>query len=329
MLHIVNGESTAGTLRQSAVQGEMFSFRDALICGPTPAGVAGAEWRRTRARHLSEDYDDAREECEKRLLEQEQWLSSFSVHDVVVLWFEHDLFCQVNLLYLLDWFAQAPLGKTHLSLINIGVFPGKGDFRGLGELSAAELASLFPARQAVTRRELDLGVSAWRAYCSADPTAIEALLQADTTPQPFLKTALRAHLRRFPSLKNGLGCIENRSLELIDQGLRCFIDLFPRFGSTEPVYGLGDAQFWTTLKRLANASTPLVSVKGSQTTGPLDSDAIGKIGFELTDSGRAVLKGEADFVELNGIDRWLGGVHLSGHGNLWRWDSQAEKLALA
>ena len=37
------------------------------------------------------------------------------------------------------------------------------------------------------------------------------------------------------------------------------------------------------------------------------------------------LRGTANFVALNGIDRWLGGVHLSDT-NLWRWDEQKKEI---
>ena len=110
MLHILNGGSTEETLRLTDVDGEFFSFRDALIDGPTPANVDAATWRHVRAEHLSSGYGADFEECEKSLLEQEQTLNSSSAHDEVVLWFEHDLFCQLNLLYLLDWYSSANLG---------------------------------------------------------------------------------------------------------------------------------------------------------------------------------------------------------------------------
>ena len=42
----------------------------------------------------------------------------------------------------------------------------------------------------------------------------------------------------------------------------------------------------------------------------------------VTDQGRAVLAGEADRVALIGFDRWLGGVHVTAGGNLWRWDAE-------
>ena len=76
----------------------------------------------------------------------------------------------------------------------------------------------FPARQQVTDKQLALAASAWEAYCSSNPTDIENVLQGDTSPLPFLSAALRAHLKRFPSTKNGLGRIENRALELIHAG---------------------------------------------------------------------------------------------------------------
>lgn len=42
----------------------------------------------------------------------------------------------------------------------------------------------------------------------------------------------------------------------------------------------------------------------------------------LTDAGHRVLAGKADAVELIGIDRWIGGVHLHGHSTYWRWDGK-------
>src|SRR6266446_8149797 len=147
MLHIVNGESTADTLRQSTIEGKKISFRDALICGPTPSEVSTDQWHRIRALHLSDYYGVDLESCEKDLLEQERILQSYPIHEEVVLWFEHDLFCQVNLLYLLNWFAHHDLGKTKVTLVCIGQFPGFEKFRGLGQLNADQLTSLLDTRR--------------------------------------------------------------------------------------------------------------------------------------------------------------------------------------
>lgn len=333
MLHLYNGDVTAEIAKQSSLQGEHFAWREALIEGPTPTGLNGSEWRRLRARHLSEAYGVDLEECEQELLAQEKKLATFGEQDEVVLWFEHDLFCQSLLLYLLDWFARQDLGKTRLSLVCISEFSGKQNFRGLGELTPNELASLFTERRQLTRQQLDLAAVAWRAYCSKDPTDIQSFLDSDTSALPYLNAAFKAHLRRFPSTKNGLGRIENRGLQMIQSGLNRFTDLFPRFGAAEPVYGLGDTQFWLALRRMSEAGQPLLTTENGLENGSNGgqelTDAVPhQASFLLTDLGVAVLKGDADFVLLNGIDLWLGGVYLSGERNLWRWDEASETLVL-
>ena len=327
MLHIHNGDSSAETLKQSALPGEHFAFREALIDGPTPAGVAGEEWRKLRAHHLSEFYQVDLSKTERELLTQEDKLDSFPEHDEVILWFEHDLFCQTNLLYLLKWFADRDLAHTKLSLICIDRFPGLPNFRGLGELNVEQMASLFDGRHEVSEREKKLAGEAWQAYCSPEPTTIEKLLAADTSALPFLKPALQLHLERFPFVRNGLGRIQNKGLELIQSGSHKFIDLFPRFGAAEPVYGLGDSQLWIALRRMSDAPEPLL--RTSNDSGPdrkLTSETIHQTAFEITQAGAAVLADEADFIELNGVDQWLGGVHLAGRRDLWRWDDQSGRL---
>ena len=330
MLHILNGGSTEATLAQTHIAGERFFFRDALIDGPAPANTTETEWRKLRAAHLSSAYGVAVEGCHLGLVRQEEVLGSYLDHDEVVLWFEADLFCQTNLLFVLDWFARRELQKTQLSLICIGEFPGRPNFRGLGELSPDELASLFEKRVTVNDDVLELAKTAWQAYCSSDPRAIEQLIVHDTSSLPFLQTAFQLHLERFPSTRNGLGRIENRGLELVSKGLTRFVDLFPAFIEGEAGYGLGDAQMWNAMQRLTRAQQPLTrSTVDDVLAGSLTSDKIHATGYEITEAGRAVLDGAADYVELNGIDLWLGGVHLTDTEQIWRWDEQNGKLIVS
>ena len=328
MLHIHNGDSAAGVAKESTIPGEHFAWREALIEGPTPADVSMAEWRKLRAAHLSESYELDPMETENELQTQEDKLASYLDHDEVVLWFEHDLFCQIHLLYLLDWFAQRELGTTRLSLIFVGEYPGLPNFRGLGELNRDQMASLFPARHEVSAAEFNLAKVAWAAYRSPGPEAIEALLETNTSAIPFLKQALKLHLQKFPSVRNGLGRIQNRGLEFIQEGSRKFTELFPRFGNAEPRYGLGDAQFWMALRRMTDAQQPLLKVSnGNSSNGNLSPEHMHEAAFEITDTGTAVLRNQADFVDINGVDTWLGGVHLRGKIDLWRWDDVQQKLA--
>ncbi|HSE33472.1 MAG TPA: DUF1835 domain-containing protein [Pyrinomonadaceae bacterium] len=328
MLHIVNGDSTATTLKRTKIKGEIFSFKDTLINGPAPATQNRNEWRAVRVQHLTDTYGLKLKECEKEFLKQEAALASAAKHDEVVLWFEYDLFCQLNLLYLLDWFYEADLKKTCLSLINIDSFPGRKDFRGLGELTEDELASLFPKREKVTKAQLELGAKAWQAFRSPNPTAIELLLHSDTSKLPLLAQALSAHLRRFPSTTNGLGQIEKSGLQIIADGYGKFIDMFPKFLAAEKTYGLGDSQVWATLINLGDGPNPLLKITNAPLERAVDPKTMKRAGFKLTKAGQSVLAGKDDFVKLNGMDQWLGGVHLENKKEMWRWHDPVGRLAL-
>jgi hypothetical protein len=48
--------------------------------------------------------------------------------------------------------------------------------------------------------------------------------------------------------------------------------------------------------------------------------------ISITESGLKVFNNKEDFIHLNGIDRWLGGVHLQGKDSRWRWDETTQEL---
>ena len=267
--------------------------------GPTPGGLSPEEWVRVRAKFLTEAYELKPEDCKKSLLIQQAALARFTEHDETVLWFEHDMFCQINLIYLLDWFSKQSRGNTRLSLVCIGEFPGKPDFKGLGELTGEQLASLFERRHELVDAEFELATRAWAAYCSPNPEELTRLIEKNTTAMPFLGDALRLHLTRFPSVKNGLNRIEDKSLEMISNGASGFKSLFPKFSNTYPVYGMGDSQFWCALKRLGKAENPLIAISGlGEGTTEFKSSRYHEASFELTEIGASVLAAERDFIDI-------------------------------
>lgn len=329
MLHIHNGDSAAATAKKSDIPGEHLAWREALVCGPAPGDLSPAEFRQVRAQHLADAYGANLEKTVQELLAQEEKLARFSDHEEVVLWFEPDLFGQVQLIYLLDWFAQNELGRTRLSLICINEFPGVEGFRGFGELSEEQLATLFPQRQELTQPQLDLGSKAWRAYSSSQANGLIAMLNSDTSALPFLRHALSKHLQRFPWIGSGLGKVERAGLDLVAKGFCNFKSLFPAFARREPEYGFGDAQFYLELKRLADAATPALTLTVAGRRAAADPAQMLLSSFEITDYGKAVFIGEEDFVRSNGIDHWLGGVHLLGSESPWRWDEEAQELLVS
>src|SRR5436190_20785323 len=124
MLHIINGDSATGTLKQSGIPGEFLAFREALQEGPAPEGLSSDEWISTRAAFLAEGCDLDVEQCRRDLLEQQEAIGRFRDHQEVTLWFAHDLCCQIGLISLLSWFGEQEPSGTLLSLVSIDEFPG-------------------------------------------------------------------------------------------------------------------------------------------------------------------------------------------------------------
>lgn len=76
-----------------------------------------------------------------------------------------------------------------------------------------------------------------------------------------------------------------------------------------------------------DVSEPLLRIDNGKESNPvITPENIHQMTFEMTEAGDSVLKGEADFIELNGIDMWLGGVHLVGKERVWRWDGQRQTI---
>jgi hypothetical protein len=316
-LHVTNGESAGNTLRRTGIDGAVLAWDDVLHEGPVPAGPPGRV-RDVRARFLAEcgwgDAPTIRASLERRDRHLDQALGDGRP---VVLWFEHDLYDQLQLLQVL---AQIGPDAERIELIEVGSFPGRPGFRGLGELTAAELESLWPQRRPSAEERVKLAALAWDAFRAPDPRGLEAVIERDTSPAPFLAAALRRLLEELPDARTGLSRSERQLLEGLEDGPLTPVELFLRSQDAEEAPFDGDAWVWRRLAGLAG----LVARQGG---GPLpappplgDGRTFASTRVALTDDGRAVLAGDADRVELLGIDRWLGGTHLHA-GNVPRWDA--------
>ncbi len=327
MLHITNGDSVGNALVRSGLDGDIIVWRDVLHEGPVPAGLSLAELSRVRARFVHacgwtaslEGTLDGFEARDAALAESRQ-------HDEVVLWFEHDLYDQLQLLQLLDWFAAHPNPRTRLSLV------AREEY--LGTLAPHLLVERFGTRAPVTAAQLELGQRAWSAFRAPSPTAITELLQGDLSALPFLRAALGRHLEQFPSMRNGLSRSEQQALAAIDGEPTSIAAAFLLCQELdEPAAFLGDATFLWYLARLGDGADPLLRfADGSPLTlGTIAEGGEGLWQREiiLTPLGDAVLSSRIDRVHHQGIDRWLGGVHLQSLNAVWRWDQESSKLHLA
>ena len=318
MLFITNGDSAAGRIAASGLTGEILPWRDVLHEGPVPAGLPPEELADVRARFLAErgwaDLAEARQEFTIR----DATLAGYGEHEEVVLFFEHDLYDQLQLIQVLDWFSGRDLGATRLCIVHADEY--------LGTLGPERLLALFHGRQETTQEQFALGSMAWEAFRSPDPTAVHAVIEAGARNLPFLASALRRHLEQLPSTANGLSRSEELALGAIAGGSKTPGEAFAAYQEHEEPVFLSDAVFASYLRDLAEAREPLVLFEGGGEMGRPHADPLWEDLWSrkvsLTEKGREVLRGDEDRVRLNGIDRWLGGVHLS-EDTPWRWDAHA------
>jgi uncharacterized protein DUF1835 len=307
-LHVTNGDSAASTLRQTRIGGAVLPWQDVLHEGPVPL-LPRSELLAARAAFLADcGWGTAAailSELERR---DAEYLDALRTGTHVVLWFEHDLYDQLQLI---DALALANDTDATPDLIVVDSFPGRPSFRGLGELTAGELEELWPRRRAATPDALAVAAEVWEALRAPEPTALAAWLRRAPPDLPFLPAAIRRLLDEVPSADNGLSGTERRALEAIAGGARTAGAAFLAAQDLEKAPFLGDSWFFRTLTILGSAPVRLVDTVDGE--------------LRLTNDGEQVLRGDADRVALVGLDRWIGGTHLTP-GNAWRWDAAAEAL---
>lgn len=319
MLHITDGESVAGTLRESTVPGTVSVYGDLMFEGPAPAGLDTDAWCEARARFMADSDYASLEEAREYLRSCQNVLAAFSQHEEVVVWLDHRLTNQLILIKVLDWYGRQNLGGTKLSLICVDRHPNVAGFVGLGQLTASQLESLTGLRVPVSEAQYRSAQAAWQAFTSPDPRDLEHVIESDTSPLPFLAKALRRHLEQFPSVDGGISRTERQALSVLrDQGALSGPRLFLAVQRQEEAVFMGDGEFYRLVADLSNVRHPLV-----RTSGPSQHELAE---VTISETGRQVLEGQADHIALNGIDRWLGGVHLEPGNTGWRWDRAAGRI---
>jgi hypothetical protein len=321
MLHITNGDCAVRRLQDAELPGSIMPWRDVLHEGPVPDGLDLDSLREIRARFLSDqgwgNYDD----LVRELAERDSELKGFGRHEEVVLWFEHDLYDQLQLIQVLDWFAERPLEHTRLSIVCEAEY--------VGTMPPERCAEFFRSRRPATSEELDLGQRAWAAFRSPDPSGVEIFLGEQNGALPFLAAALTRHLQQFPSVENGLSRSEQQALEAIAAGRRVIKDVYvaSHHEREDPIF-LGDSTFGLYMAGMSSGPEPLILIEpGERVMAPGNhSDDFFNRRVSLTEAGAAVLEKRRDWIEINGIDRWYGGTHLKGDRAGWRWDEAARRL---
>jgi hypothetical protein len=239
--HILNGDSLAGTFAGTGIAGEVVVFREGLIDGDLSGDTLEEFWR-ARARYMgltdAEYYAGVVNDFERVL--------KAPGGSEINLWFEYDLFCQVNMWFILSLLrersGEVRVCAVYSSHLNKG---DNGFWNGFGPATTEELLGCLSRKITLSDSDLQLGYALWTAYKNADLAALTRLSRNSSPVFPHLQEVVEAHLDRFP--KDGKGGRPERMLEeIMKKGSTEFTHVFQEFWKRGSIYGFGDIQ----LKRL-------------------------------------------------------------------------------
>jgi DNA-binding HxlR family transcriptional regulator len=330
-LHVANGTCTTQLIQAAGIPGALSIWADPLYDGPVPGGLTDEELLEVRTRYHTGPADitfaawGGSDPSLDPVNDMRQWRATIERHDSydeLILWFEHDLFDQLSLVQLLTWIRERLPTTSPVSLVCIGSFPGRQDFKGLGELTPDELASLLETRQPLGEPQYALAERVWHAFRQPTPQALDNIRQADTSALPYLAAAVTRFLQEYPWTVDGLSRTERRLLELASGDGIALSAAFRHMHDGETVSYVTDTSLAGLAEELSRSAPPLLTLA----PGSAGNDKGLRGTVMLTDTGRAVLARQLDKVATCGIDRWLGGVHLQSGGTLWRWDDTRQSV---
>ncbi len=342
-LHITNGDSAANIIKTFSQADDVLPWRDPMHHGPFPLTSTLDDISRVRIEYLSGKNNALTPQAIEPLLsldsshdftERDALLARSNDYDEVVLWFEHDLLDQLQLLQLLSWYCANPIENTTLSLICIDHFEGIDLFRGIGQLSSEQMESLLPTREVVAPDTLKLAELCWQLFRQPDPTPLQAqceTIEFSTTQLPFLGKALHRYFEEFPWVSDGLSRTERQLLTLVHQGVTQPHTLFVENMNLESCLYAGDWRTYSHIAQLCEAVQPLLACNAEQGFRHPASSALPVNEFQaqtlrLTELGLQALKGEKSAFNAIARNEWLGGVYLDSTKPLWCWDSRAGQL---
>ncbi len=243
IFHVLNGDALTPQFKKTTIEGNIIVMREALVDGDV-SQENPEEFYQVRAHHHGSTEEDYR----IKVVEELAVLMNAPNHSNINLWFEFDLFCQVNL-----WFVLSIIKKTSIQKKVTLVYPihiKKGDdqfWKGFGSADAQDLILCYENRILLSEQELQRGSELWNAYQNNNFDKLLLLAEEETSAFPNLKEVVAAHMERFP-IDGSKGKPEMIIEALLKKGVTDFQLMFKEFSKKAGIYGFGDTQ----VKRLLN-----------------------------------------------------------------------------
>jgi len=286
-LHITNGSHLTNVLNELNIQGVKLTWQELLCEGPTTEKVGSELFLETRKSFFTQFYNiDLDIEFIKSELDKFNDSENYSE---IVLWFEYDLFCHINMIAIISLIQQKKMNLP-LHLVCSGRIEGSKNLMGLSELSPEQLLNHYKNKVLLNKDDIDIATTVWGIYCGVDHTLLKPFIVKPSSFK-YLSNCLKAHLERFPNSVDGLSILERNILKIIvKQSITSKHHLLGYALNYQGYYGYGDLQ----LERIINQLSMFYSVTEGE--------------IELNRKGHEALLGHHNFALEIDNDMMYGGV---------------------
>ena len=324
-LHIRCGSDIRDGLTIAGFRGDFLSFAYPFVHGPAVSAQPVSNFIEIGGEFLaSVDFTQSKEAASRRLSSEFESLEQAHDYERICLWFEHDAYDQLCLIFLLDWFSKPDRCPRQVDLICIDGYPGFTNFHGLGQLAPDAFRVLWSSRRPVSAGQYHLCQTTWQALIQPAPVALFDLVADGTPALPTLAPAVLRQLQELPSAANGLGLTEQLTLTILErEGPMTAGRLFGRYNNHyEPLPFMGDLGFYNIILRgLAAASSPAIILDQA-------GDERRRQTVQPTQTAADLLAGRQNWRHLAPTHRWVGGVEIHTGRPNWCWDEHAARPVL-
>lgn len=230
-MHILNGDALKEYF-PNKLMGNIIIMRECLVDGDV-SGQHMDDFFDQRSAFLHRTYGVPKDDYTRLTVPEIMRIYDIAEQDEVNLWFEDDLFCQVNLWFLLHHlYRHTECGNLYL------VKPDQFSKRGFGKYGTDGLISLYERR--IRMKYLPILAGLWEAYTSNDLMELKRIAVEIADDYPHIDRVVDAHQQRQPS-QDTLGrpheVIKEIILELETDD---FEIIFSEFCERAWIYGYGD-----------------------------------------------------------------------------------------
>ena len=240
--HILNGDALKEQFPEN-IKGELIVARECLVDGNVD-GHNLTELYHSRARFISQNYEGYNvEDYYENVVHELNKIQNIIADSDINLWFEEDLFCQVNL-----WFVIHLIFENYKNQQVFLVLPKNNYAYNFGGMNKEELFNQFRNKTKIELSELKELSKLWKLYQENDCDEMIKIAGSFEKKFPFLIRAVKAHRDRLPQNGNPGRPIQTLIQIMEELSTEEFGPIYKEFYKREGIYGFGDLQ----VKRMLN-----------------------------------------------------------------------------